>query len=416
MGKRNKRRRQREAEEAAADAEAMAEEEQQEDETVQCPTCNAAITPGLPACPQCGQEFLLEDEAEPAGTAEETEPAEEMAAPAEEDVPNGEQADQAAEPGLREMAEEEYPEGDGEESEDIARPPAIKKTMLLVGVMISTLGTFGIVGLRAGLIQTIFGYAASPAIGPQEQSALVASMIPLTLGLAIVLFWGIKNNPVYFEMKKASHTFEEITEDVEEKAIEPVEVAISEEPAQMENVLAELEDELGAIADGDFAWEPEPASQTEELHDTLAELEKELDFELVLLPEPEAGKTPDEEEPKIDGAELKSRLAEEMRVERCEAMLSAVIVLPDDKARLKSLIADGISVNNFMDEIKNAVDRRRKKEMDRAVTADEKASILEDELVAELTELEEDLDDDDEDSEENLEDEILKEIEDLEDL
>ena len=122
------------------------------------------------------------------------------------------------------------------------------------------------------------------------------------------------------------------------------------------------------------------------------------------------------EGPGIISSELKGELAEALRIERCEKMLAAVVVLPDDKSRLKMLIAGGLTPSEFSDEVSKAVDRRKKKEKSREVTAEEKASILEDELVAELAELEDDFDKKDKPDEDDLEDQILKEIEDLEDL
>jgi predicted AAA+ superfamily ATPase len=111
-------------------------------------------------------------------------------------------------------------------------------------------------------------------------------------------------------------------------------------------------------------------------------------------------------------AKLKSQFAEEMRMERCTKMLEHVLVLPDDKQRLLALIGSGISVGDFTDELEKAVNRRKKKEAEKHVTADEKASLLEDELISELAELEEEVGEDSE----KLEEDILREIEDLERL
>jgi hypothetical protein len=59
------------------------------------------------------------------------------------------------------------------------------------------------------------------------------------------------------------------------------------------------------------------------------------------------------------------------------------------------------------------VARRKKREQEKDVTAEEKASILEDELVSELAELEDELVDKDG---KDLEDQILREIDELENL
>jgi hypothetical protein len=123
-----------------------------------------------------------------------------------------------------------------------------------------------------------------------------------------------------------------------------------------------------------------------------------------------------EAEPAPEPEELKGQQAEQMRIERCEKMLSATVVLPDDKQKLRMMIDAGISVDDFSRELESAIERRKKREKSKGVTADEKASILEDELVAELAELEDELGNGKEKTEEALEDEILKELDDLENL
>ncbi|MDD4307947.1 MAG: PKD domain-containing protein [Thermoplasmata archaeon] len=202
---------------------------------------------------------------------------------------------------------------------------------------------------------------------------------------------------------------EEPEEDIpEEEEPEAMEEEISEEPEEE----PEMEDIPEDIISEDIPSEPVAEGMSEvpdEFNEPMADLEKELDF--AELEEEEI--PPEKKGPEITPAKLKAQLAEEMRVDRCEKMLSAAVVLPEDKERLRTLIAGGISAQDFTAEVEKAIERRKKREKEKDVTADEKASILEDELVAELAELEGQLDGD---SEEDLEDQILKEIEDLEDM
>ncbi len=156
-----------------------------------------------------------------------------------------------------------------------------------------------------------------------------------------------------------------------------------------------------------------PDDLPEEFNEPLDDLESELDSMAAPEPLPELEQIP-EEGPEITPAEVKSQIAEAMRVERCEKMLTASVVLPDDKEKLQGLIASGISPEKFAVDVQKAIERRKKKEHERDVTADEKAAILEEELVAELAELEGNLENGA--KENDLEDEILKEIEDLEDM
>ncbi|MBU4071482.1 MAG: hypothetical protein KJ773_04835, partial [Candidatus Thermoplasmatota archaeon] len=95
----------------------------------------------------------------------------------------------------------------------------------------------------------------------------------------------------------------------------------------------------------------------------------------------------------------------------CEKMLSVIVVLPDDKQRLKDLIPAGIALEDFTEEVKKAVEKRKKKEDEKSATSDEKAAIVEDSLVAELEELGDELEEDSE-----LEEEIIRELEDLDKL
>jgi multidrug resistance efflux pump len=94
-------------------------------------------------------------------------------------------------------------------------------------------------------------------------------------------------------------------------------------------------------------------------------------------------------------------------------MLAVASVLPDDRERLRLLIPSGINPHDFTEEVKNAIEKRKKKEAEKKLSADEKASLLEEELAAELAELENALEKKDDGE---IEEKILKEIEDLENL
>jgi hypothetical protein len=235
------------------------------------------------------------------------------------------------------------------------------------------------------MAQTMLGYSnTSPGMGPEESLAQIVSMVPLMIGLVMIGFWGIKNDPIYKKIQNMkdedSSLIPEDEESVPEEFTEPI--------PEYEEEVPESEEIVG------------PDKELEELENLKVEEPVEVE-----RPQPERG-------PEITPPSVKNLINEQMRVERCEKMLTAVVVLPDDKHKLRDLIAIGIPMEKFVEEIKIAVQRRKKKEEEKDVTSDEKAALLEDELVAELAELEE-ADDKDE---KELEDEILKEIEDLEQL
>ncbi len=292
-------------------------------------------------------------------------------------------------------------EFDFEKGDDSSEPPQIKKTTLILGLVFATLGLLGIAGLRSGIIQSFLGYTSSPGIGSQEMMGLIGSLAPLTIGLFMIGFWGVKNDPIYNEIEKVkketeSHDDDDVPENAEPEESEELEEeeseVIREEPRKAEAKPKEIEPEdevVGEITQADIP---------DEFNESLAELEDELNGTI--------------EEPREDPEALRKKAAEEelARIQRCEKMLSAIVVLPDDKNRLKGLIAKGSSIEEFSQEVKQAVQRRKKKEEEKDVTAEEKASILEDELVAELGELGDDGDDS------SLEDQIIKELEDLDEL
>jgi hypothetical protein len=291
------------------------------------------------------------------------------------------------------------------EKDDAGEKPEIKKTTLIIGLIFATLGLLGIAGLRSGIIQTMLGYTASPGIGSEESMALLGSLAPLTIGLFMIGFWGVKNDPIYNKIEKAkkgsdSSEVEDIPENLsesdEEDDTEEESEIIRKEPAKAEAKSKEIEPEEEIV--GEITQDSVP----DEFNESLEDLEDELN-EVFDEPAPL---------PKVDPEALKKQQEQEdlARIQKCEKMLNAAVVLPDDKKHLKGLIAEGISTQEFTEELKEAVQKRKKKEEEKNVTAEEKASILEDELVAELGEL------GDDDDESSLEDDIIKELEDLDGL
>jgi len=342
----------------------------------------------------------IEETVEPAETEEEV--FEEEAETEEEDVK------EESETGEDEVNSEEIEDGDEEIEDEETTPPKIKKTMLFVGIAFYLIGLFGVAGLRSGILQLALGDSNPyPGVGSVEPMGHVVSMTPLVIGFVLIALWGIRNDPIYEEIEKLKEenadiapdeiSEEEITEDDVDSDI-PAEEEI---PEEFHEPITDLSDEQSEHL-GEFG---ELASLEEVLGDAIDEAVQQ---------ESEIEKKVSKTEDKAMSDSMKNALAEEMRIERCEKMLSVAVVLPDDKEHMKTLIAGGILAQDFTEEVKKAIDRRKKREQEKDVTAAEKASILEDELVAELTELGDDLDNDR--KEEDLEDQILKEIEDLENL
>ena len=273
--------------------------------------------------------------------------------------------------------EPEYARSDEPEDAKDPEAPKISKKLLIIGCLLCLAGLIGYLGLRWGFIQFLFGDSDPyPGIGNVEPSGHVVSSIPFVLGLVFVALWGIRNDPIYKEIERAKKEQEESEEEPE-----PV-------PQELTGPMADLEAELDDI--GDLG--PAPGIEEE------------------VAP---SAYPPEEAPPTYEAPPMDTQIAEKMRVERCETILRAVIILPDDREKLTALIRTNISVEEFTEKIKEAVNRRKKKEQEKDVTADEKASILENELVAELGDLETEMKDE---GNEDLEEEILKEIEDLEHL
>jgi len=218
---------------------------------------------------------------------------------------------------------------------------------------------------------------------------LVIILFIVVIILVVLLIIGRRKETVFVPEDDED---EELPEEVEEFV--PVEEEIPEEFTEPLEDLPE-EEEL-----------PEMEPELEEELDELEDLDEALDD----IKEDVEEKMQPVEVP----ASVKDELAEQIRLERCEKMLTTAVMLPEDKEKLKALIPTGISAVDFTEEVKAAIERRKKREEEDDVTSDEKASILEDELVAELAELEDELEEDMDEG--DLEDQILKEIEDLEDL
>ncbi|MCK5309369.1 MAG: hypothetical protein KAJ64_01865 [Thermoplasmata archaeon] len=339
-------------------------QEEEDIELATCPNCDEQIPAESTECPECGQEFVDEEEID--------EPVEEV-------------VDEIEEP---------------EDEEIETGPLEIKKTGLIIGVILSFAGVIGVIGLRQGFIQSLLGDAAPyPGIGTAEPIGHIVSIIPTILGLVMILSWGIKNDSIYYELEKIkkddTHEEDEIEEDeIEEFA--PAEDEIEEFTPVDDSIPSEFSEPLEDVPEEELDEDTE-IDALDELEDVLDDITQEI-----------------EEAPMEVPTSVKDELAEQIRTERCEKMLTTAVMLPDDKEKLKELIPTGLSAADFTEEVKKAIERRKNREEEDDVTADEKASILEDELVAELADLEDELDEDMEGD--DLEDQILKEIEDLEDL
>ncbi len=335
-----------------------------------------------------------------------------------------------------------------EETSHEEQPLEIKKTGLIIGVLLSFAGVIGVMGLRAGFIQSLLGDASAyPGIGTAEPIGHIVSVIPTVLGLVMIMSWGIKNDSIYYELEKskkedASEEIEDfvlVDDEIDSDEVEdfiPVDDEIDEDESEeiipADDELDEDEVEEIIPVDDDVPSKlKEPLDEVpeekmedkslddleNELEDVLDDIAQEIDKApakvskpIKAAPKPTKAVPKPSKAPKLDKVEI----AEQIRIERCEKMLKVAVTLPEDKKKLKALISTGISAAKFTKQIRAAIERRKKREEEKDVTSDEKASILEDELVAELAELEDELDEDTDHDE--LEDQIFKELEDLEGL
>lgn len=364
-----------------------------------------------------------EPEAEPVEPAESAEPDAEPEAP--EEIPEEDEpadADVVEDEPADVEAEAEEPMNDDVPSE----PPKIKHTLLIIGILMLAAGAAGVIGLRLGIVQAVLGDPdAYPGIGAAEPMGHIVSMVPFVLGLVTVAYWGVRSDPIYREIEKAK---EEDAEEEEEGAEQPegdevpAEDAAPEEEALPDLGAPEPEPEAPAedgpvVRKEKFEWEdeklPEPtiaakaapgkdaeiSAEAEELFDSIDELEK-----AVVEEKRQAKAVPATQKPaKMD------EQADKARVERCQKMLSFARILEEDKRQLERMIGTGISVHDFTEEIRKAVDKRKRKDEEAARTAEQKASIIEEEVLDELLSLEDEVGQDDED----IEDMILSDLDEL---
>jgi hypothetical protein len=262
------------------------------------------------------------------------------------------------------------------------KPLKISKTLLIIGIILCGLGLIGMLGLRAGFVQSLLGDAAPyPGIGTVEPTGHIVSVVPIILGLVTIFAWGLKSNPAYYELEKRKS--EEFTfEETEEPEDSPVSEDSKEPPVEVKESPLE---------------EPEPPSVIEE-----------PESEPLKVEEPEEIPT---EEPSALAQEYAK--TEDERIAECERILGSADIEKDDEKRLRYLIATGITPDDFTTLVEKAEKKKKEEEL-KKLSSEQKAAVLEEELAAELAELEEELTEDEGDK--DMEAKILKEIEDLEGL
>lgn len=323
--------------------------------------------------------------------------------------------------------------------------PSVKKTNLFIGIVLCSIGTLGIVGLRTGIVQIVLGNADPyPGLGTVEWIGHALSLVPLIIGFIIIGVWGVKNDPIYrqIEAMKSQATDSNQPEDDTSGIIEESNVVFVD-PILEGNPYRDSPTPEDGSQDG-YVSEDGPEFTSSEIKNELLD-ELRIDecnnvlMDAPLLPEDaeilrnliRTGISVQEFKGKVDDCvdkwkltvesetnvielngenELISELAE---LERLEKYFLESELLPDDRRRIQSLMASGIPAEELEAEIDRAVKIRKMKEKAKKLSADEKASLLEDALIADLAELEDEIQ---EDSGDDLEYRILKEIEDLENL
>jgi hypothetical protein len=337
-------------------------------------------------------------------------------------------------------------ESKDEDEEEDEEHPKIGKALLIVGILLCIAGLIGVIGLRTNVIQHILGDPHPyPGIGYVEPWGHIVSMIPFVLGFLFMLAWGIKNDPIYYEMQKRKEEEKEEEEDLKlvpmpidqtnvpkefSKPLGGAEENAPEAPGQVQPPLtieAEIEEEMAAKCEKMVAAANIFPEDRERLRSIIATNITYQDFVHEIT---NAIRRKKKEEKKLSAKE-KTALLREERTERegepgapaptaekerilsCEKMLAAANILPDERERLKLLIPSGISTHDLSEEIKKIIEKKKKKEKEKKLSADEKAAMLEEELAAELAELESVLGKEG-DKDREMEEKILKEIEDLE--
>ena len=235
-------------------------------------------------------------------------------------------------------------------AEDKAVPEKIDRKLFFMGNLFCAAGIAGIVGLRIGIIQNMLGDPAPyPGIGHVEPTGHIVSIIPLVIGMLMVFFWGLRNDPIYYEMKKAK-------EDEPEEELDELQLDVSEElKGPLEPVEEMAIEELPAEPEGELP---------EEYQELLDEIQEEADGRLPKVPIAEVPRKAPERDAE----------AEKDRVTRCEKMLAVANIMPEDKAKLELLIPTGISAGKFTEEMKKAIKRKKKKDEEKDYTAAEKAA------------------------------------------
>ncbi len=274
--------------------------------------------------------------------------------------------DEVEEPATEEIVDEKEQTEEmlGIEDELVSSEMKVGKGLLIVGIVLCLMGVFGVVGLRLGYIQNLLGDPIPyPGVGYVEPSGHIVSIIPFVIGLVTIVYWGIKNDPIYYERERLIQEKDELDEEmvIHGEFRETVEHEEFEETVEHEEFEETVEpdgsDEL-PVEDAD----PELADSMDDLDIALQE--------------------------------------EEKRMEYCEKMLEAAYIMPADRERLNALLHTNIGTDDFIDEIKTAVARKKESET-------EEDEELERELSAKLGDVEK------ADEEESSEEDILKEIEDL---
>jgi parallel beta-helix repeat protein len=367
----------------------------EEDDSVTCPSCNTLVPADETECPVCGEPLMPDDVL-----------GGELEGPADEESWD-ELADLTKTPNDADLIEAHreataHPAKAAEVDADEKAKPEIKHTALFGGLALSAVGAFGVVGLRAGLVQPILGYDnPSPGIGSMELMGLIASALPLAFGLVIILIWGIRNDPVYYEIEKSQKTDEDLgpsepneTEPIKIEEPKPIKVTPTvkeipqarkaEEPAisikktpeptpaakkASEPVLEikKTPEPVKKVPEpAPVAMkkpEPIPVAKTPEPARTPAKVSEPVPA-VKKSPEPAAKKAP-EPAPTVKKAPETAPAApisdlDKIRIERCNKMLSFAAFLPEDGDRLRALIAAGTPVQKFTEEVKKSVEKRKK--------------------------------------------------------
>ncbi len=343
---------------------------------------------------------------------------------------------------------------DGIEEEYNGTPrPEIKKTLLMIGIVLSAIGLFGVMGLRTGIVQYLLGDSNPyPGIGTAEPMGHIVSIVPLVIGLLAIGLWGIKSDPIYAQIEKmktlstgnppdrdsASDSIEESDDGPGGQHLDPNISSESIADSRDSGALASDHETMSLQLDSPELTSSELKMQfIEELR--FDKCNKALKEASILLADAErlrmlvqGGMSGQEfadeiawatdrwklmQESETDEIKLTGKLENELvfeliEIERLEKLIAGSEMLPDDRQRIRTMIASGLSSEELETEIERAIRKLKGKKQENNLTSDEKASILEDALVNDMAKLEEELNNDTDDA--DMEHQIMKEIEDLE--